>query len=91
MITRAKASPIMIKAIGGYNGGMPVRRAEIRGEVRPTTKEALTGNRYPARIIGKNIGRKELPRPTKWKAIGRARAKAINNPPRRISDGDFKV
>ena len=56
-------SSIMIKAIGGKRGGIPVRNAEVKGDTNPTQTATGKAIKKPATMIGKNIGKKALPKP----------------------------
>lgn len=52
-------------SIGGYIGGIPVNRKEISGVIMAIEMENALGNSKLPMMIGKNIGKKALPSPTR--------------------------
>lgn len=58
-------SIIRIGKIGGYIGGIPVINHEINGQMIVKTNTYFQDKNILAIIMGKNIGKKAGPRPTK--------------------------
>jgi hypothetical protein len=74
------SSTAMAGATGGYQGGMPVVRAESRG-MSPAVIAAGPGPTRKASVIsGRYMGRKTEPRWTRWKRGGSSSAAAPRSP-----------
>lgn len=69
----------------GTTGGMPVRRVDRGGTIKPRRRAREGGRRNPPARIGMCMGRKTFPKPTRWKSMGRASPKAPRSPALEIS------